>query len=228
LAFALRIKWGVGGADTPLLKAKDKGGIVYEARPRTQGPVGPPPSRAGAGSTTQDCLYRRRSQHACKKPQRPFSSSGKRDYHPSFREEEEVPFREEEEVLLPVLARYRENVLAREPVVEMLLQHARIRGLIMGLSDEVKGGSVRPETLGSIGELLEAHIRLEEREVFPTIEEALPEEALREVAVRLEAIKAQPHAEPWVPAKGLSYEPLPGPGDSEGGGYDWPSKRSSR
>jgi hemerythrin-like domain-containing protein len=137
-------------------------------------------------------------------------------------------FREEEEVLLPVLARYREDLLGREPVVEMLLQHARIRGLIMGLSDEVKGGSVRLETLGSIGELLESHIRLEEREVFPTIEEALPEEALREVADRLEAKKTQPQSEPWVPAQGLSSDPLPGPGDSEGGGYDWPSRSSPR
>jgi hypothetical protein len=75
---------------------------------------------------------------------------------------------------------------------------------------------------------LESHIRLEEREVFPTIEEALPEEALREVADRLEAKKTQPHAEPWVPAQGLSYDPLPGPGDSEGGGYDWPSRSSPR
>ena len=137
-------------------------------------------------------------------------------------------FREEEEVLLPVLARYREDLLGREPVVEMLLQHARIRGLVMGLSDEVKGGSVRLETLGSIGELLETHIRLEEREVFSTIEEALPEEALREVADRLEAKKTQPQSEPWVPAQGLSYDPLPGPGDSEGGGYDWPSRSSPR
>jgi hemerythrin-like domain-containing protein len=137
-------------------------------------------------------------------------------------------FREEEEVLLPVLARYREDLLGQEPVVEMLLQHARIRGLVMGLSDEVKVGGVRPQTLGSIGELLEAHIRLEEREVFPMIEEALPEEALGEVAVRLEARTTGPHAEPWVPAKGLSYDPLPGPGDSEGGGYDWPSRRSPR
>ena len=137
-------------------------------------------------------------------------------------------FREEEEVLLPVLARYREDLLGREPVVEMLLQHARIRGLVMGLSDEVKGGSVRLETLRSIGELLETHIRLEEREVFSTIEESLPEEALREVADRLEAKKTQPHTEPWVPVQGLSYDPLPGPGDSEGGGYDWPSRSSPR
>jgi hemerythrin-like domain-containing protein len=137
-------------------------------------------------------------------------------------------FREEEEVLLPVLARYREDLLGQHSVVEMLLQHARIRGLVMGLSDEVKVGGVRPQTLGSIGELLEAHIRLEEREVFPTIEEALPEETLREVSARLEAKKSGPHTESWVPAQGLSYDPLPGPGDSEGGGYDWPSRSSLR
>src|SRR5919106_42441 len=97
-----------------------------------------------------------------------------------------------------------------------LVQARRLK--IAATGDEVKGGSVRLETLGSIGELLETHIRLEEREVFSTIEEALPEEALREVADRLEAIKTQPHTEPWVPGQGLSYDPLPGPGDSEGGG----------
>src|SRR5215210_4377232 len=89
-------------------------------------------------------------------------------------------FRKEEEVLLPVLARYGGDV-GQEPVVEMLGQHARIRGLVMQLSDEVTDGGVQPATLRSIGELLEAHIRLEERQVFPVIEEALPEEALEEV-----------------------------------------------
>jgi iron-sulfur cluster repair protein YtfE (RIC family) len=79
-------------------------------------------------------------------------------------------FRREEEVLLPVLARYGQDVLNREPVVEMLGQHARIRGLVMQLSDEHADGNLRPETLGEIGESLEAHIRLEEREVFPMIE----------------------------------------------------------
>jgi hypothetical protein len=49
----------------------------------------------------------------------------------------------------------------------MLAQHAQIRGLIMELSDEGRKGAVRPETLEGIGELLETHIRLEEREVFP-------------------------------------------------------------
>src|ERR671921_646114 len=91
-------------------------------------------------------------------------------------------FREEEEALLPVLARYGGDV-GRGPVVEMLAQHAQIRGLVMKLSDEVRNGVVNPETLEGIGELLETHIRLEEREVFPMIEEVLPEEGLTERTV---------------------------------------------
>lgn len=36
-------------------------------------------------------------------------------------------FRKEEEVLLPILARYVQDVLGRRPVVKMLAKHARIR-----------------------------------------------------------------------------------------------------
>jgi hypothetical protein len=57
-----------------------------------------------------------------------------------------IHFRQEEEVLLPVLARYGGEP-DQESVVSMLAQHARIRGLIMGLSDEMTGKGVRPETL---------------------------------------------------------------------------------
>jgi hemerythrin-like domain-containing protein len=128
-------------------------------------------------------------------------------------------FRKEEEVLLPVMARYGGD-LSREPLVEMIQDHARIRGLVMQLSDEAIGGNVRPETLHEIGERLEAHIRLEERVVFPLIEESLSEAALTELAARLEVKEAGPRVEPWVPAEELSYAPWPGPGDSEGGGYD--------
>ena len=102
-----------------------------------------------------------------------------------WREGTTAHFREEEELLLPVLARY-EGDLGHPSVVEMLAQHARIRGLVMQLSDEVRDGAVRLETLQDIGELLE---------------------------------EAGPQAEPWVPPSGISYDPLPGPGDSEGGGW---------
>ena len=128
-------------------------------------------------------------------------------------------FRKEEEVLLPVMSRYGGD-LYREPLVEMIQDHARIRGLVMQLSDEAIGGNVRLETLNEIGERLEAHIRLEERVAFPLIEESLSEGALTELAARLEVKDAGPRVEPWVPAEELFYGPRPGPGDSEGGGYD--------
>jgi len=48
-------------------------------------------------------------------------------------------------------------------VVEMLAQHARIRGLAMELGDELGQQGVQWETVRKLGEQLEAHIRLEER-----------------------------------------------------------------
>ena len=98
-----------------------------------------------------------------------------------WREETSPHFRKEEEVLLPVLACHGEEVLGREPVVRMLLQHARIRGLAMRLGDEAEKEDIQSETSREIGELLEAHIRLEERTVFPMVEEALSEAALKEI-----------------------------------------------
>ncbi len=128
-------------------------------------------------------------------------------------------FRKEEEVLLPVLARYGGD-LGGHPIVQMLTQHARIRGLAMQLSDDLKQGKIREDKLRNLGEQLEAHIRLEEREVFPLIEETLPERALQEIFLRLEVIAPGPPHERWVPAEGFSFDPWPGPGDSEGGGSD--------
>ncbi len=49
----------------------------------------------------------------------------------------------------------------------------------MRVSDELEQNKMREDTLRSLGELLEAHIRLEERQVFPLIEETLAEHALR-------------------------------------------------
>ncbi len=110
--------------------------------------------------------------------------------------------------------------LGERPSLQMLTQHARIRGLAMQLSDELKRDEIREDTLRNLGEQLEAHIRLEEREVFPLIEETLPEHALQEVSSRLDVFEPGPPHEGWVPAEGFSFDPWPGPGDSEGGGSD--------
>ena len=102
-----------------------------------------------------------------------------------FWEEETSPhFGQEEEVLLAVYARHGGDLDA-EPVREMVSDHARIRTLIRGLQGEIGSGGVDRETLREIGERLEAHIRLEERRVFPMIEASLSEEALHEIGARI-------------------------------------------
>lgn len=92
-------------------------------------------------------------------------------------------FREEEEVLLAVYARYGGDLRAGQ-IQEMLADHARIRGLVMTLTEEERSGTVGADTLHEIGETLEAHIRLEERRVFPLVESTVPEEGLKEIAAR--------------------------------------------
>jgi len=123
-----------------------------------------------------------------------------------------IHFRKEEEVLLPMVARHAVD-LSNEPLVKMLEDHVRIRGLVMRLSDEVVDGNVRTEMLLEIGDRLEAHIRLEEGLVFPLIEESLSQHALTELAARLEVRESGPMAELWTPAELLSYAPWPGPLD---------------
>lgn len=101
-----------------------------------------------------------------------------------WEEDTKLHFREEEEVLLAVFARYGGDPGA-EPVREMVADHARIRGLVMKLGAEAEAGAVDPATLQEIGDRLEAHIRLEERRVFPLVENSLPEAALDDVGKQL-------------------------------------------
>jgi hemerythrin-like domain-containing protein len=149
----------------------------------------------------------------------PDATNAARDFLEFWRRDTSLHFRKEEEVLLPVLARYAGDLDERS-VLQMLAQHTRIRGLAMQLSDELEQDRVREDTLRNLGEHLEAHIRLEERRVFPFVEETLPEHALQEVASRLEVFEPGSPHERWVPAEGFSFDPWPGPGDSEGGGSD--------
>lgn len=101
-----------------------------------------------------------------------------------WQEDTRVHFAEEEEVLLAVYARHGGD-LGAEPIQEMMADHARIRGLVLRLGDQVADERVDPETLGEIGERLEAHIRLEERRVFPLVEASLSEKALGEIGARI-------------------------------------------
>jgi iron-sulfur cluster repair protein YtfE (RIC family) len=77
-------------------------------------------------------------------------------------------FHEEEEILLPTYAGYRDP---EQPVVaRVLIDHIRIRRLAQQLATDRPGVGV----LHTLGAQLEEHVRREERELFPLIEQALP------------------------------------------------------
>ena len=80
-----------------------------------------------------------------------------------FRTSSVPHFREEEEVLFPLVIDVEE---ARALLVQALLDHQRLHALVAALE---AGGDVRT-TMRELGERLEAHVRLEERQLFPLIE----------------------------------------------------------
>jgi iron-sulfur cluster repair protein YtfE (RIC family) len=80
----------------------------------------------------------------------------------------------------------REHILIRRDVAALLA---------MNTAD----ASARNAAMQALGRQLEAHVRLEERVVFPLIEEALPEEALSQLPAALTSWRQQaglaPHSE---------------------------------
>ncbi len=89
-------------------------------------------------------------------------------------------FAEEEGLLLPTYARFADP--AHPAVGRTLLEHVLIRAKVA----EIAEISPPPVTeLARLGNWLDNHVRLEERVLFPLIEDALPETALRSLAKTL-------------------------------------------
>jgi len=82
-------------------------------------------------------------------------------------------FREEEELLFPLIAEQLGAV--PDDVTQLLTQHLEIHAMVHRLGRSVEEGAVPPEDVRSLGLHFEAHIRLEEKRVFPEIEHAVPE-----------------------------------------------------
>lgn len=83
----------------------------------------------------------------------------------AFSEELEPHFQIEEQSLLPLL-RSAEN----KPLEQRTLEdHQQLRALINGLRRN------DPDALDSFGKLLMAHVRFEERELFPALESLMPQ-----------------------------------------------------
>jgi hemerythrin-like domain-containing protein len=104
-----------------------------------------------------------------------------RDFGEFFRNEERLHLRDEEEKLFPLLVSH----VPSQPALlrEARVQHIQLEGFARKLDIALAAGSVDRETLDGAGELLEAHIRLEERQLFPLIEELVPDDELRRLGL---------------------------------------------
>jgi hypothetical protein len=108
--------------------------------------------------------------------QRPSSSSG--------RTTGSATSAVEEEVLLPTWALHAE--VDREGVARMLEEHLEIRRRALHLAS----GEASLAEARELGQLLHDHVRFEERQLFPLVEEALDASGLSRLAVAIEEAEA--------------------------------------
>jgi iron-sulfur cluster repair protein YtfE (RIC family) len=92
--------------------------------------------------------------------------------------EEKQHFRLEEEILLPAYAAHGNP--DHPAVIRMLIDHMLIRRDAGLVTDRH-----RLELLPDLGARLSSHVELEEREVFPLVEAAIPEPELLDLGERL-------------------------------------------
>jgi quercetin dioxygenase-like cupin family protein/hemerythrin len=113
-------------------------------------------------------------------------------------------FREEEELLFPRVLEFEE---ARELLVQALLEHQRLHALTAQLQQSVSAGGEIEDLMRELGELLEAHVRLEERRLFPLIEQLL--EDVTELQPRLrDGLDADAPEQSPITAEGLASDEL--------------------
>jgi hemerythrin-like domain-containing protein/quercetin dioxygenase-like cupin family protein len=98
-------------------------------------------------------------------------------------------FREEEEHLFPTLVGHEDA--DERLLVRALLEHQRIHASVSRLEHALAADEVDASAMRELAELLEAHVRLEEREIFPRIEQIVPREVLSELD--LEPSRVNPH-----------------------------------
>jgi mannose-6-phosphate isomerase-like protein (cupin superfamily) len=84
-------------------------------------------------------------------------------------------FREEEELLFPAAAG---NEEARDPILRALGDHQRLHALAARLRASLAAEKPDTAVMRELGETLEAHVRHEERVLFPLLERVVDEETL--------------------------------------------------
>lgn len=111
-----------------------------------------------------------------------------RAYLAFWQEDGERHFREEEEILFPLYVEH--GGLEDSLVGQALLEHVQTRALVGAIERDLAAGDPNAldlDRLKRLGELVHDHVRMEERRLFPAIEEALPAQATDELTERLTA-----------------------------------------
>lgn len=93
----------------------------------------------------------------------------------------EAHFRLEETLLFPVYAAFGDP--AHPLITQALTEHVALRQLAQDVIDS----PASPEQLQRLGTALAAHVRMEERELFPLIEQTIPPEPRAELGAALDA-----------------------------------------
>jgi hemerythrin-like domain-containing protein len=88
-------------------------------------------------------------------------------------------FHEEEELFFaPVV----DESEARDLVLRAVSDHLRLHAMVRTVKRQLSTGEADADLLGEISQLLSDHVRLEEQELFPLIEQLIPEDDLQELA----------------------------------------------
>ncbi|HZJ50819.1 MAG TPA: hemerythrin domain-containing protein [Actinomycetota bacterium] len=88
-------------------------------------------------------------------------------------------FREEEELFFAPLV---DEEDAHDLVMRALAEHLRVHARVRLLKRDLAVGKAEPTQLAELSKLLTAHVRVEERDVFPLVERLLSEDELTDLA----------------------------------------------
>ena len=88
-------------------------------------------------------------------------------------------FHEEEELFFAPLI---DDPRARDQVLRAVSDHLRLHAMARTVKRDLVKGQVDQGVLDEISQLLNEHVRFEEQELFPMVEELVPEDQLQDLA----------------------------------------------
>jgi hemerythrin-like domain-containing protein len=97
-----------------------------------------------------------------------------------FHDETIRHFREEEEIVFPLGIG---DERAQPLLARVMLEHLQLHAYVASMGEQIDAGKISPEVAIQLADALEAHIRFEEGEVFPQLEEIVAQDRLDAIAL---------------------------------------------